>query len=101
MANFYVLPPRAILQRQLRKIVEAHLPGLPVDEERMLDLFHSQAGEGHFNLHREDLPEGVETASALCDYYGAEEGDLLIQISSGASVAEPRVTRLSGLKIAA
>ena len=43
----------------------------------------------------------IFSGPALADLYGAESDDLLIQISSGSNPGEPRVTRLTGLKIAA
>ncbi|QVL34767.1 hypothetical protein KIH39_12910 [Telmatocola sphagniphila] len=101
MASFYVLPPRALLQRQLRSIVSAYLPGARINEEVLLELFHNQADDQHFILHREDLPEGMAPLEALELFFGAEAGDQILQISSSGNIESPRVKALDTEKLVA
>jgi hypothetical protein len=89
------------LKNELQKVVEAYLPGLPVNEELLLELFHNQSDKDHIVLHREDIPENVELSSALEDLYGAEEGDLIFRISTGPQLNQPRIARVERTKMAA
>jgi hypothetical protein len=80
MATFAVLPPRELLEHAIHGFLESLFPGRPVPVglwERVTA--EMVAGENVYPLHREDLPEADDVASALADGFGAEPGDAVVE----------------------
>src|SRR5262245_25514415 len=89
MATFYLLPPRPIFGDHLLDGVERLLPGLDLNvaarrrlTEAFLDALDLRGDL--FLVFREDLPAGVSVEQALRDGYGAELGDEVIEVRTGA-----------------
>ena len=93
MAQFYVLPPRVTVGKQLSRVLQTVLPGLPLAPELCLELLQTiveGAGEEVYLVHREDLPD-QDWTEALRDGFGAEDGDRVVQVTSGPIVDQPTV----------
>jgi len=85
MATFYVLPPRGVLADRWSQFWQSLLPGLPLSPElpdELIRRIESAVGDlpDVFVLYRDDLPEELAVGSALCDAYGAEAGDQVVEV---------------------
>lgn len=93
MATFYLLPPRPLLGRHFAAYLASLFPGLDwsrSDPRRLADTLESLTA-GHddtFLVYREELANGVETAAALRDDFGAEPGDEVVELRAGARPGE-------------
>jgi len=96
MAAFYVLPPRPVVGEQIAQVVRAYLPGVRVtasDCVRFLELIAERSRT--FLVHREDLPEGEDVATALRDGLGAGPEDRIVQVTSPPLNGRPQVRILA------
>jgi hypothetical protein len=88
MATFYLLPPRATLERAVADLFGKLLPGLPLPSELWDDCAARLADAGWpadvFLIPKDELPDG-DTASALVCGYGAEPGDRVVEVSAARS----------------
>jgi hypothetical protein len=89
VSTFYVLPPRPLPARPYAVFLQAILPGLDLSRVTWGDLGDTLSGllrvrDDVFLLHREDLPEGEDTARALADGFGAEVGDEVVEVPATA-----------------
>lgn len=96
MAVFYVLPPRTALGECLARLLRPFLPGVAIAGESCSDLVASLVNESSLEdetyvVHREDLPDGEDLNSALCNGFGAEPGDRVVFVALGARSDEPSV----------
>lgn len=85
MATFYLLPPRACLERAVADLFGKLLPGLPLPAEAWDELTRALATAGAwpddvFLVPKDELPEGDATA-ALAECCGAEAGDRVVSVS--------------------
>jgi hypothetical protein len=93
MSTFYVLPPRPYLGRCFARYLQGVFPGLTWDSalwDNLADGLTAAAGchPGVYVVHREELPDGEDTARALADGFGAEPGDEVIEVCAGGRVGE-------------
>jgi hypothetical protein len=91
MADFLLLPPRPAVGEEIARLIRPYLPGVRVtgaDCLRFLDALVS-AGGNTFLVHREELPDEDDVATALRDGFGAEAGDRIVHVLTGRS-GEPR-----------
>ncbi len=92
VSTFYVLPPRPLQARAYAEFLRGVLPGLNLARvtwgdlaDTLAELLRSQ--DAVYLVHREDLPEGEDTATALANGFGAEAGDEVIEV--GGNLAGP------------
>jgi hypothetical protein len=84
MATFYVLPPRECLERLAAEFVARVLPGLSAPPSLWeAILAEVTAGRPVYAVHREDLPGGPDLAGELADGFGAEPGDVVVEVGLG------------------
>jgi hypothetical protein len=98
MADFYLLPPRPVVGEEIARVVRACLPGVRVtaaDCVRLLEHVVEATRGRAFLVHREDLPDGQDVATAIRDGFGAGPGDRIVQVSLGSGSREPRVSILA------
>jgi hypothetical protein len=91
MSVFYVLPPRAALGEALARYLRPYFPGMKIAADTCAGLIDglTETQSAHV-LHREDVP-GSDVLAALQDGFGAERGDLVIQVSLGPRTGAPDV----------
>lgn len=77
MATFYVLPPRELLEHHMNGWFARMLPQFPFPAN-WFELC-CPTGPDTIILHREDLPESDDLVPCLCEIYGAEPGDLVVE----------------------
>ncbi|OWK47052.1 hypothetical protein [Fimbriiglobus ruber] len=98
MATFYLLPPRECLEHATAEFIARILPGVASPSatlERILDVvgaLQSRPSELFF-IHREDLPGSGDTGHDLIDGFGAEPGDLVVEVGMASGHAPPKVKR--------
>jgi hypothetical protein len=92
VSTFYVLPPRPLPARAYTDFLRGVLPGLNLARvtwgelaETLSEMLRSQ--DDVYLIHREDLPEGEDTAAALVNGFGAGAGDEVIEV--GRTLAGP------------
>lgn len=88
MAVFYVLPPRVCLEEQLAAMFGKLLPGLPIPIDSWDAVVERLAEVGRWpeDAHlvtRDEIPYGEPVSDALADYFGAEPGDRVIEVTAG------------------
>lgn len=91
MATFYVLPPRECLEHALTDFLARIIPGLPAPQWD--DFLALIARSNVFFLHREDLPNDGDLHTDLASCFGAEPGDVVLEIGLATATSEPRVRR--------
>ena len=85
MATFYVLPPRLQIGRLFGEYLESVFPGARWHPSTWRDLAEAlgAAAQCHpevYVVYREDLPELVDTSSALREDFGAAPGDEVVEV---------------------
>ena len=92
MATFYVLSPRECLEHALTDFLARILPGRPAPPwDDFLALVATRPDV--FILHREDLPGDGDIHTDLASCFGAEPGDVVLEIGLATATTEPRVRR--------
>jgi|RhiMethySRZTD1v2_1073278.scaffolds.fasta_scaffold267832_1 hypothetical protein len=82
MADFYVLPPRPVVGEQIAHVLREYLPGVRVTASDGLRFLEQIADRSRaFVVHREDLPEGDDVATALRDGFGTGPDDRIVPVS--------------------
>jgi hypothetical protein len=86
--TFYVLPARDVLGRQFAGFLTALFPGLDWTATSAAELGETLAQlaenqENVFVVHRDELPGDTDLESALARGYGAEKGDLVVEVADG------------------
>lgn len=86
MSTFFVLPTRKTVGQQFAGYLARLFPGLDWSQIPILDLAELliEIAELHpdaYLVPREDLPAGEDLATALADGYGAEPGDIIIELN--------------------
>lgn len=88
MSTFYLLPPRPVLAERLTDYLGTLLPGLdwtrlnPADVTDWLGTAVNRQRDVYV-VYREELPAGEEPRRALCDGFGAESGDEVVEVRAG------------------
>jgi len=87
MATFYVLPPRVCLEEQLVAILGKLLPGLPIPIDSWDAVVERLSEYGNwpadaYLVPRDEIPYGQSVNEALAEYFGAEPGDCVIEVSA-------------------
>jgi hypothetical protein len=85
MSTFYLLPPRPILGQRFAGYLSRLFPGLDWSRTAWGELGDILGGlvarsPDVYVVYGEELPPGIDAASALQDGFGAEEGDLVIEL---------------------
>jgi hypothetical protein len=82
MATFLLLPPRELLEHALADFLARVLPGVPAPNDLLTGVLDQVAAAARdtFVVHREDLPETGDAASALREVFGAEPGDRVVEV---------------------
>jgi hypothetical protein len=91
MADFLLLPPRPAVGEEIARLIRPYLPGVRVtaaDCVRFLDALVANDGKA-FLVHREELPDEEDVATALRDGFGAGPDDRIVHVLTGRS-GEPR-----------
>jgi hypothetical protein len=93
MSTFYLLPPRPLLGDRLAGFLHGLLPGLDWDGATRLNLTEAivAAAEVHddvFVVYREELPPDEPTPQALANGFGAEAGDVVVEVRFGGRPGE-------------
>jgi hypothetical protein len=96
VATFLVLPPRELLEHAVSEFVHRVLPSLPAPMG-LTDVFlaHVVGGLGHqtYVVHREELPDGGNLHQTLCEAFGAEPGDHVIEIGPPRTMTPTTINR--------
>jgi hypothetical protein len=84
MATFYVLPPRALLGRQVARCFASLLPAAELPEPCYDDIAEQLADSlsalpDVYLVHREELPPDSDLRLALEEHFGLEEGDEIVE----------------------
>lgn len=84
--TFYLFPSRAEAGRAFARYLDSLFPGLDwqaanITEmaDRLADLAENRAHV--FVVYREDLTASADCAGQLAEVYGAEEGDLVVEVA--------------------
>jgi hypothetical protein len=90
MSTFFLLPPRPELGQRFATFLSTWFPGLDWHGVGWADLAETLAAVAGshpdvFVVYREDLPEGEDTSRALADSFGAEDGDVVVEVVTGAA----------------
>jgi hypothetical protein len=97
VSTFYVLPPRPVLAERLSAYLHNLLPGLDWTRLTSADMTDWLAAACRqpdvYVIYREELPAGEEPRQALCDGFGAEAGDEVIEVRSGPRAGEMTARR--------
>jgi hypothetical protein len=83
MADFLVLPPKAVLGEHVARMLRPLLPGVvigPNDSIRVLELLAAYNPHETVLVHRDELPEGEDLDSALRDGFGAGPQDRIVPV---------------------
>jgi len=91
MATFYVLPPRECLEHAMSNCLARILPGIPAPPWD--DLLALVACRNVYFIHREELPGDGDLHADLTTCFGAEPGDVVLEIGLATATTEPRVRR--------
>jgi hypothetical protein len=89
VSTFYVLPPRPLLGEYFADYLRPVFPELDwasADRIELVRLLEAAAirHTDVFVVYREELPDDEEIIRALTDGFGAEPGDQIIEVRSGA-----------------
>jgi hypothetical protein len=98
MATFYLLPPRPLVNQRFKEFAARLLPGLtPAGNVDLVALLQELIGNGSdtYLVHPEDLPSDEDPVRALVDGFGAEPGDIILEIRFGTLSAETSLRRLA------
>jgi hypothetical protein len=92
MSTFYLLPPRPLLGQRFGEFLTSLFPGLTWDPAVWTDLAEVLGAAAAcypdvFVIYREDLPEG-DVEGNLAEAFGAEEGDEIVEVRTGAKVGD-------------
>jgi hypothetical protein len=84
--TFYLFPSRVEAGRAFANYLDGLFPGLDwqqADVTEMADRLAELAEVRHhvFVVYREDLTDGEDCAGQLEEVYGAEEGDLVVEVA--------------------
>ena len=98
MAIFYVLPPRPLIADHLTDYLASWLPGLDWDDSTRMNLTEAIRAAATcqpdvYLVFREELPEGIATMEALIDGFGAEHGDVVIEVRTAFDESHPAARR--------
>lgn len=91
MATFYVLPPRECLEHALADFLARVLPGLP--SPQWDDFLALIVRPDVYFVHREDLPSHGNLHADLALCFGAEPGDVVLEIGHATPTTKPQVRR--------
>lgn len=87
MSTFYLLPPRSLLQERVAAFLGGVFPGLTWNSTLCADLAEQIGAAADrpdvFVVYREDLPEEADPRAVLCDAFGAEAGDEVVEVRVG------------------
>lgn len=103
MSTFYLLPARPFLGRCFAGYLQSVFPGLRYAEQDLSGLADTLTAVAGANaevyvVHQEELPEGEELIEALKNGFGAETGDVVVEVRPGIHAGEfhARRWRLDG-----
>lgn len=90
VSTFYLLPPRAYLGQRLATSLGPIFPFLELTSPAWAALADAvgQAAAAQpdvFVVYRDELPHGEDATRALADGYGAETGDMIVEVNCGAA----------------
>jgi hypothetical protein len=98
MATFYLLPSPRFLGQAFERYLRLLFPGLHWEESTLAQVVDqvSAAAALHPNVYliqRHELPENEDAIQAVIDAFGAEPGDVIIELHAGARLGEWRIRR--------
>jgi hypothetical protein len=103
MATFFVLPPRERLEMAVSEFVDRILPGLsapPAVCDALLAALELEANrpDDVYFVHREELTGMTDVMTDLTVGFGAEPGDVIVEIGGPGSgqTAAPRRSSIPG-----
>jgi hypothetical protein len=97
VSTFYLLPPRPVLGERIAGYLQTLFPGLDWGSAawpELAELLGATAARHRdvYVIYGEELPRGEDPGRALADGFGAEAGDLVIEVVPGSLPGET-VTR--------
>jgi hypothetical protein len=100
MATFYVLPPRSMVETILAEQFQRALPGLSLnsdDANQLLEMLSTTllGRADTYLVFREELDLSEPAAQALANGFGAEPGDLIIEMQPGSKPGQFQTNRWS------
>jgi hypothetical protein len=108
MATFYLLPPRSSLGHKFAQFLDTIFPGMNWMQTSSRDLAETLAAlaEGQsevYVVYRDDVPGELSLLSTLREWYGAEPGDLVVEVADQPDQhgQQARFWRLGGDRLAA
>jgi hypothetical protein len=94
MATFYVLPPRECLEQAAADFLARVVPGLPAPATLWDDfLALAVTRPDVFVVHREELSADGDVHADLAACFGAEPGDVVVEVGLATVATGPRVRR--------
>ena len=93
MSTFYVLPARPVVGQRFAELLAGIFPGTDWPKDDWHDLAEALSAAAMsqsdvYVVHAEDLPTTLSLEAGLLEYFGAEPGDDVIEVSLGRSLAE-------------
>lgn len=98
MATFYLMPPRRLLGERFAAQLRALFPGLDWDSATWPNLADALAAAATchpdvYVVFREELPDGEDLRRALEHGFGAEAGDVIVEVKTGVRPGEMTARR--------
>jgi hypothetical protein len=95
MATFYLLPSRSTVARSFVRLLDTVFPGMRWGHANCHDLAETVAalGEGQpdvYVVYRDDIPLDCILPNLLREWYGAEAGDLVVEVPEALDQSEER-----------
>ena len=89
MATFYLLPARPQIGKQFGELLSGLFPGVAWPRALWNDLAEALAGAAQvgpniYVIFAEDIPDDRPLEQALALYFGAETGDEIVSVQTGA-----------------
>jgi hypothetical protein len=98
MSTFYLLPARPFLGRCFAGYLQSVFPGLHWEQQDLTELAETLTAVAGaqaevYVVHREEIPEGEELFAALKHGFGAETGDVVVEVRPDANTGEFQARR--------
>lgn len=93
MSTFYLLPARPFLGRCFAGYLQSVFPGLRWEEEDLSELAETLTAVAGMQadiyvVHQEEIPEGEGLIESLRHGFGAETGDVVVEVRPDALTGE-------------
>lgn len=98
MSTFYLLPARPFLGRCFAGYLQSVFPGLDWEDEDLSELAETLTAAAGMQadiyiVHQEEIPEGEGLLESLKNGFGAETGDVVVEVRPGERLGEFRARR--------